>query len=357
MTYRNWPVSQPAQVSDSERMPLTLRASNIRLGYACINNQLREYDIFTSRGMILKTFAQKGVEFAKEIIMENIDDLLKILIFNEAHGIRFFRISSCVFPHLGNPQAAYSYDIGFAKKALKRVGEYAKTHGHRLTSHPGQFCIISTSDEEIFKRTIVDLQNHVDLFKAMGYTPADGTVLIIHGGGTYGDKATTLKRWRENFLKLPVDIQPYICLENDENNYGIMDLLPVCEELNIPFCLDIFHNSVSKDRVDITKSLMKRIFNTWKRRSMTPKMHVSEQQPGLRRGAHSKTINRLPLYLFRLPSMFDTDLDIMLEVKDKEVSVFKIYHRYFNIRMDSTGRVDYVLKKRIVEKLKLQKKK
>ena len=60
-------------------------------------------------------------------------------------------------------------------------------------------------------------------------------------------------------------------------------------------------------------------------------MHVSEQQPGLRRGAHSKTIDSLPNYLFRLPSMFKTPLDIMLEVKDKEVSVFKIYHKYFDI--------------------------
>jgi UV DNA damage endonuclease len=50
--------------------------------------------------------------------------------------------------------------------------------------------------------------------------------------------------------------------------------------------------------------------------------------------------------------MFDTDLDIMLEVKDKEESVFKIYHRYFRIEMDKHGRVDYKLKQKIIEKLK-----
>ena len=165
----------------------------------------------------------------------------------------------------------------------------------------------------------------------LDYNPSDGSVLIIHGGGTFGDKQTTLNRWKENFRRLPDYVREYIALENDEIGYSITDLLPVCEELKIPFCLDIFHNQVSKDRIPITKKLIKRIFNTWKIRGAIPKIHISEQQPGLRRGAHSKTLDKLPLYLLKLPSMFSTPLDIMLEVKDKEVSVFKMYYKYFDL--------------------------
>ncbi|XWV25513.1 UV-damage endonuclease [Tupanvirus deep ocean] len=318
----------------------------IRIGYACINTELRDFDIFTSRGCILKTFNEKGIEHTKKIVMENIDDLLKILIYNEAHGIRFFRISSCIFPHLGNPSASYSYDIDFAKDKFKTVGNFIKKHGHRITAHPAQYCQLGSPNEEVVKQSFIDLENHVLIFKAMNLKPSDGSVLIIHGGGTFGDKAATLLRWKENFLKLPVHIREYIALENDEIGYGIMDLLPFCEELKIPFCLDIFHNQVSKDRVPITKKLMRRIFATWHIRGLIPKMHVSEQQEGLRRGAHSKTLNKLPLYLLKLPSMFKTNLDIMLEVKDKEVSVFKMYYRYFDILMDQNGRIDYVLKKK-----------
>ncbi len=80
----------------------------------------------------------------------------------------------------------------------------------------------------------------------LDYKPQDGSVLVIHGGGTFGDKKKSLERWKKNFLSMPKEVQEYICLENDENNYGIMDILPLCEELNIPFCLDVFHNSVSK---------------------------------------------------------------------------------------------------------------
>ena len=68
------------------------------------------------------------------------------------------------------------------------------------------------------------------------------------------------------------------------------------------------------------------------------------QQIGLRRGAHSKTIDELPDFILKIPKMFKTSIDVMLEVKDKEVSVFKIYHKYFNISQDINGRITYKLK-------------
>jgi len=306
-----------------------------------------------SRSAILSTIETKGIEYIKQLALENVDDLLKIFIFNEAHGIRFFRISSCIFPHLGNPRIGESYDINFAKQKLKIAGDYAKTHGHRITMHPAQFVQLGSPNKEVVTQSFIDLTNHAHVLKLMGLGPdLGGSVLIIHGGGKYDDKIAALARWRHNFLNLPEFVRKYIALENDEYNYGIMDLLPLCEELNIPFCLDIFHNRISLDHVIITKSLIKRIFNTWKIRNMNPKMHVSEQQPGLRRGSHSKTINKLPFYLFRLPFIYKTDLDIMLEVKDKEVSVFKIYYKYFDINIDIYGTIWYTLKQNVISKIK-----
>jgi UV DNA damage endonuclease len=319
----------------------------IRIGYACLNTELRDYNIFTSRSLILKTATSKGIEYIKQLITDNIDDLLKILIYNEAHGIRFYRISSCIFPHLGNPKFADgNYDLEIFKEKLKTIGLYAKRHGHRLTMHPGQFVQLGSPNEAVVKQSIVDLENHVKLLYMLGYKPIDGSVLIVHGGGTFGDKQSTMNRWKENYVKLPSFIKQYICLENDEIGYSVNDLLPFCEELKIPFCLDIFHNSVSKDRVPITKKLVKRIFNTWTNHGTIPKIHISEQQLGLRKGAHSKTLDKLPLYVLKLPKLFSTPLDIMLEVKDKEVSVFKMYYKYFNINMDKNGRINYILNKK-----------
>ncbi len=310
----------------------------IRIGYACINMELRQYGIFTSRSLILNTVSKKGIEYVRDLARANVEDLLKILIYNEAHGIRFFRISSCLFPHLGNPKIGSdaNYDLSFVADRLKEIGHYAKANGHRLTMHPGQFVQLGSISPDVVERSIIDLGNHAQLLQMLKYTPADGSVMIIHGGGVFGDKTSTLKRWRENFLTIPKKIRDYIALENDEYNYGIMDLLPMCEELDIPFCLDIFHNRVSADRVPITKRLLRRIFKTWHNRGMTPKIHVSDQEPGLRKGAHSKTLNRLPSYVLKIPHLLKTPLDIMLEVKDKEISVLKMYHKYFDIHVSET---------------------
>lgn len=320
--------------------------NEIRIGYACINTELRNMNIYTSRSLILKTAKNKGFEYINQLITDNIDDLMKILIYNEAHGIRFFRISSCIFPHLDNPQLENSsYNIDFVKDKLKSIGKFAKIYGHRLTMHPGQYVQLGSPNKSVVERSIIDIKNHVQLLKFMGYHPSDGSVIIIHGGGTFENKSDTLNRWKQNFLSLPHDIRNYICLENDENGYNISDLLPICEELHIPFCLDIFHNRVSKQRQPITKSLLTRIFATWKNHGNIPKIHYSEQQIGLKRGAHSKTIDKLPNFVLKIPKMFNTRLDIMLEVKDKEKSVFKMYHKYFNANIDVNGRIDYTLKK------------
>lgn len=328
----------------------------IRLGYACINTELNDLDILTSRTLKLKTANDKGLDYIKDLACQNVDDLQKILIYNEAHGIRFYRITSCLFPHLGNPQLQNSdYGLSFVKDKLKNIGEFAKKHGHRLTMHPGQFVQLGSPNENVVKQSVVDLINHVEIFRYMRIKPNEGSVLIIHGGGTFGERDQALERWINNYNKLPDDVRQYISLENDENSYGVDHLLPFCEKNNIPFCLDIFHNRISKDRVPITKNLYERVFNTWKKRGMIPKMHVSDQQSGLRRGAHSKTLNKLPFYLFRLPFMFNIPLDIMLEVKDKQVSVFKMYKKYFDIQMDRTGRVSYVLNEKVIKQINRNK--
>lgn len=64
------------------------------------------------------------------------------------------------------------------------------------------------------------------------------SVMIIHGGGVFGDKPAALERFRENYKTLlPDNVKGRLVLENDEICYNVDDLLPICEELNIPLVL------------------------------------------------------------------------------------------------------------------------
>ena len=52
-----------------------------RLGYACINMTLSKEGISCNRSMIRRTFDAKGIDYASELIVHNITNLLKLVNF------------------------------------------------------------------------------------------------------------------------------------------------------------------------------------------------------------------------------------------------------------------------------------
>ena len=151
-------------------------------------------------------------------------------------------------------------------------------------------------------------------------------MMILHLGGVFGDKAATLDRFRENYAKLPQGVKDRLVLENDDMSWSVHDLLPLCEELNIPMVLDFHHHNIIFDPEQIregTKDIMNlypRILATWKRKNIRPKMHYSEPTPaaitGSQRRKHSPRVATLP--------PCPPDMDLMIEAKDKEQAVFEL---------------------------------
>ncbi|KAI8141609.1 UV-endonuclease UvdE-domain-containing protein [Fennellomyces sp. T-0311] len=290
-----------------------------RLGYACLNTILRTHKppVFCSRTCRLDTVRQKGLEYVKELAVKNVKDLIALIEWNEAHGIKFMRISSDVFPFASHDTVGYPLD--YAKDELKKVGELAAKYGHRLTVHPGQYNQLASPTPDVIDRTIKDLSYHASMLDLMGL-PAD-SIMIIHMGGVYGDKQATLKRFEETFKKLPEPVVRRLVIENDELCYSVSDLLPVCQKLNIPLVLDWHHHSINPGEVGNLLDLVPAINETWSRRGIKPKQHYSESRPGavsaVERRAHSDRVKNLP------PS--GDDVDLMIEAKDKEQAVFQLY--------------------------------
>jgi UV DNA damage endonuclease len=312
----------------------------MRVGYACINLELRERDIYSTRTLIIDSIEKKGIEEAKRLALLNISDLAKIFEHNESLGIRFFRLTSNLFPHMENPRIINlitdrakggdgTYNLDFAREELARAGKIAREYGHRITAHPGQYAQIGTPREEVFEQTVRDLTMHSRIFAAMGLTPEHGSVMIIHGGGVFGDKLETLRRWAENFRKIPREVSQYIAIENDEFQYSVLDLLPLCEELAIPLCVDFFHHSVRHSaQFDIWGGdILTRVLRTWKLRGIKPKCHWSSQRPDARPGTHDDCVEEIPHRLLRWCS--DNYVDIMLEVKHKDKCALAILDKQF----------------------------
>ncbi|KAF7792053.1 hypothetical protein EIP86_003081 [Pleurotus ostreatoroseus] len=293
----------------------------------------------------LDTIRKNGLDFAKNLGLQNCRDLYKLVEWNEENNIRFLRISSEMFPFASHKE--YGYDLDYAKDELKRVGDLAKRLGHRLTTHPGQFTQIASPKENVVEASVRELDYHCQMMRHMGLD--QDSVIIIHMGGVYGDKPNTLERFKENYTaKLTDEMKARVVLENDEMCYNPDDLLPVCTELNIPIVPSEHPLS----------TLIPMINETWLRKGIKPKQHLSSPRPGCEEGtvmekrAHADRCYTLPDELVLPPSEDGhppVEVDLMIEVcldstssrstlessyhitsqaKDKEQAVFLLYRIY-----------------------------
>ena len=54
--------------------------------------------------------------------------------------------------------AEYGFDLSYADAELKAVGEFANKHGHRLTTHPGQYTQLGSPKKDVVENAIRDLK-------------------------------------------------------------------------------------------------------------------------------------------------------------------------------------------------------
>lgn len=316
----------------------------LRLGLVCIVRELRPYGIYTGHTTRLAIAEREGLEYIYSKVRQNVAHLMTSLVYCEAHGIRLFRISSDLFPQWSNHRYSEAgYDLSQFREEFKQIGAFARDKGIRLTMHPDHNIKLSGVEDSIVQASLRDLEKHALIMEMLGHGPEDGSVFIVHGGGGYGDKEAALERWKRVYQSMDRKVSRFLCLENDEFTYSVTDLLPFCEENGIPFCLDFFHNRVSHDRVEITDSLLSRIVDTWKDHGGIPKFHYSVQEPDARRGTHSQSVHRLPKEILHLPRRLRTPVDIMLETKDKDISIHHLHYKYYETVIDSSGRQEHIL--------------
>jgi UV DNA damage endonuclease len=195
-----------------------------------------------------------------------------------------------------------------------------------------QFTQLGSPRAEVILNAIRDLEYHDELLTLLKLPPQEdrNAVMILHMGGTFGDKAATLDRFRENYKNLSPSIKQRLVLENDDVSWSVHDLLPICEELNIPLCLDFHHHNIIFDSSQVREgtldimSLYPRIKATWDRKSIKQKMHYSEPCPEAVTGRERRKHNPRPKTMPPCPN----DMDLMIEAKDKEQAVFELMRTF-----------------------------
>lgn len=300
----------------------------INLGLCCINTELRKKNIFNSRTMIRKNFT---VEKAKELALKNIKDLIPMIEYNKKNDINCFRWSSDMFPHFTDTETE-KYTIDFALDELKKAGDLANKYGQRIVMHPGQYNQVGAKNNLVYEKTVDELVHHANILEAAGID--ENGVLIIHGGGVYGDKETTKLRWIEQFCDLPKKVRNRLVIENCEKCYNVRDVLDIAQECKIPVVFDNHHYECYKllhknETIEDIDDIMEEVIETWNNRKML--CHISNQGEG-RIGHHSDYIKEVPEYLIDIVVKHDTNFDLEVEAKKKEQAIFKLrkeFPQYF----------------------------
>ena len=285
----------------------------MRIGYACLTVGV------PGTGFRTCTARNATPDVLSELIGSNLRSLDNILDYNIKNGIDLFRISSDIIPFGSHPVNTLRWWDDFGEE-LRSIGNKAIYNGIRLSMHPGQYTVLNSPDEDVVKRAGEDLMYHSRFLDAVGAGPE--CKIVLHIGGVYGDKKEAIERFVRNHRHLNNSIRRRLVIENDDRNYTISEVLSLGRRESIPVVFDNLHHQVNRDDSLTEREWIRSCGSTWGADDGPQKLHYSQQDQGKRSGSHSATLNAEEFVRF-CDMIPDRNVDIMAEVKDKNLSAVK----------------------------------
>jgi UV DNA damage endonuclease len=286
----------------------------MKIGYPCVNETL---ECSAARTFRLASYTPERVQ---EAVEANLACLQQILEWNVAHGLLFFRMGSGIVPFGSHEINTFPWQTHFAAE-FRAIGDFIKAHDMRISFHPDQFVVLNSPDANIVRRSVAELVYQGSMLDLMGL---DSTAkLQIHAGGAYGDKGAALARWVETFHTLvPEAVKVRLVVENDDRLYSLRECLSLSDETGVPILFDNFHHECLNHGEPMREALRLAAATWHPTRDGVLMMDYSSQSVGERKGKHT---DMLVPELFRnfVADLDGLDVDMMLEIKDKEASAVR----------------------------------
>lgn len=292
----------------------------VRLGYVALSKAME--NVTTSHTITYTNYLNNNYSVDKliDITNNNLEALEKIITYNIKNNIHFYRLTSKLVPLATHDKVEYDY-ITSLKDKYKKIGELINKYNLRIDTHPDQYTVLNSMNNKIVKNTVEILKYHYNILDAL---KIKNKIIILHvGSGTCGKKAS-ITRFINNFKKLPSCIQKCIAVENDDKIYNIIDVLYLCNTLNIPMVLD-YHHYVCNNNGEKLEDYIKEIMDTWT--NINPKFHFSSPKSNLKKEfrSHHDYINSDDFIKFiNMLKIYNKDVDIMLEAKAKDDALSRL---------------------------------
>ena len=98
-----------------------------------------------------------------------------------------YRMSSDFAPYLTHPDMPQFHNqLEEAQDELAELGALARAYDIRLSLHPSQYILLNALDEEVARKSVMDLNAQARILDALGCGPE--AVVVTHVGGVYGDR-------------------------------------------------------------------------------------------------------------------------------------------------------------------------
>jgi len=293
-----------------------------RIGYCCLCLSLEKEKITTNRGMVKRTFLERGMPYVSELCLKNTEDLIKIIKFNGENNIRMYRMSSDMFPWMSEYEIEDLPDYEKIKENLLVAGNLSKDLDQRLSFHPSPYCVIASENPDVVKKSIKELRQHGQIMDLMGLERSYKYPINIHINTTKPTKKDAADRFINTFKVLPESVKKRLVVENDDKKtqFTPSDLYEmIYKESGIPITYDFLHHKCNPDSLSEMEALDLCI-STWPKETIAL-THFSDsrklfEDSSAKEVAHSD-------WIWSKIETYDRVFDIELEVKMKDLALLK----------------------------------
>jgi UV DNA damage endonuclease len=250
-----------------------------------------------------------------------------VLDYLDRVDVRVYRLSSATVPygtHPDLPELDYRRQLDACAPRLAELGAKAARLRLRLSTHPGQYTVLNSTDEAIAAKARADVEQDALLLDALGQP--DEAVVIVHVGGVYGDRPAALDRWARAYERLSDGARRRLVVEHDERGFDLGDTLELHRRVGVRVVFDSHHHRCNPwagaPRIEEALPLA---LGTWPA-GVRPKVHVSSPRTEFRAMGRAPLLDQHSDF----PSPWDVaavvrsapcPLDVMLEAKAKDLAV------------------------------------
>ncbi len=270
----------------------------------------------------------------------SLNHLDRILDHLDGVDLRMYRMATSLAPYLTHPDLPQFHgQISGCEERLAAIGAKAGKLGIRLSTHPGQYTVLNSENDQVRRLAIAEVEAQADLFDAMGLPPE--SVVVVHVGGAAGGKDAGIDRFSKAAESLSDRSRERLVVENDDRTYSLTDVLKLSERTGIKVVWDAHHHYANDPDGVSESDALDLATGTWPE-GVRPKVHYSSPRldigerkrkdgrrvirepvlPQLR--AHADLIDPLAFENFLRGPLAGRDVDVMIEAKGKDLAVLRL---------------------------------